>query len=163
MTALVDDSDFDRVSRLKWSRHSQGYATAYDPESGGLVLMHRYVAGLEPGDRRKVDHRSHDRLDNRRANLRVGSQSMNMLNRKQTIREGFTSRYRGVAHRGGRSKAACGAAARKPWAAYYGTRYVGVFATEQEAAYCRDLAALRAEGPAAQLNFPIAGLEAVNE
>lgn len=159
-TALVDDEDFDRVNQISWSLHSAGYAVGHDPSlyrSGGpshkaLVLMHRYVIGCKPGDKTTVDHYNHDRLDCRKANLRLGNQSKNMMNRRETIREGFTSKYRGVYNRGGRRGA--GAEVSKPWGASYKGKYLGIFATDEAAARARDAAALEAEGPAAQLNFP---------
>ena len=93
---------------------------------------------------------------------------MNMMNRARNIREGFSSKYRGVHHRGGRARKdylindrGYRAKMSKPWCAAYKGRHLGIFAMETEAAYCRDLAALRVDGSEAQLNFPIQGLEEV--
>lgn len=164
--AMVDDEDFERVSRIKWSPHSAGYAVGYDADlyvpgqpSKALVLLHRYVMGCTAGDGVRVDHRNHNKLDCRRTNLRAGTQAANMMNRAETIRGGFSSQFRGVAHRAGRSKQGNFA---KPWLAYYQREHIGVFATEEEAAYCRDLVALNRDGVHAQLNYPITGLEVIN-
>ena len=110
-TAIVDEEDFERVSGLRWSSHSAGYAVAHNPDqydsekgrSSGLVLLHRFVLGLGPGDP-AVDHLNHNKLDCRRSNLNAGGQGKNMLNRAQNIRVVFSSVYRGVHHCGGKKK-----------------------------------------------------------
>ncbi len=170
--AIVDDEDFERVNRINWSPHSEGYAIGYDPDlyvsgqpaSKALVLLHRYVLGLKPGDRRRTDHRNHNKLDCRRQNLRLGTQVDNMMNRAQTIREGFSSRYRGVNRRGDKNGNLTNDRGyrylpSKPFAAAYRGKYLGISETEEDAAELYDLAALRDQGPEAQLNFPVSGLE----
>lgn len=53
--------------------------------------MHRFIMGLEtPGF---VDHINHDKLDNRRENLRIANHSTNQAN---SIMRGGTSQYKGV-------------------------------------------------------------------
>lgn len=66
---LIDERDQPMILRSSWSRHTQGYAHARI--AGRLVYAHRLLMGLAPGDRRHVDHRNGDKLDNRRCNLRV--------------------------------------------------------------------------------------------
>ena len=147
--AIVDDEDFDLISRWKWCFDSgTGYAVRGVWLDGRTVktYMHRVITGARKG--RVVDHANHDKLDNRRCNLSVGTQADNMINQAQTIREGYSSKYRGV-HLYTPTR----------WAGTYRGRYLGVFADEMEAAKSYDLAALRDQGPSAQLNFPIAGLE----
>jgi hypothetical protein len=56
--------------------------------------MHRTICGLERGDGRYVDHLNHDKLDNRRANLRVVSNAENVRNRAPRVYG--SSRFRGV-------------------------------------------------------------------
>lgn len=84
--ALVDDSDYERVAAVRWNRHHAGYAA-----SDG-VFMHRLVMGLGPGDP-SVDHHNGDPLDNRRANLRLATQTQNSANQRKTR---GTSRFKGV-------------------------------------------------------------------
>ena len=165
--AIVDDEDFNRVSQYSW-HYVRGYAKAFDKGTGSnrKLYLHRVVMGLGHfvDDQREIDHINHNGLDNRKTNLEIKSRSGNMLNRKHTIRDGFSSKYRGVAHRGGRTmqfrnRHGTLTTPSKSWTTYYGKRYIGIFETEEKAAKCRDLAALRAEGPHAQLNFPITGLE----
>lgn len=84
--ALVDDDDFDELSRYKWHKHGGGYAQrlVYTYISKGKynkrsVLMHRHI--MEPVDGLVVDHINRDRLDNRRGNLRVITQAQNVFNK----------------------------------------------------------------------------------
>lgn len=59
-----------------------------------MILMHRFILGLEKGDEFQADHKNRNRLDNRRRNLRKvlrGQQSHNMQRKGD-----FTSKHRGV-------------------------------------------------------------------
>ena len=84
----VDDDDYELLSQWTWRLHD-GYAVRRVGERG-TVRMHRYLLGLQAGDRRQADHRNRDRLDNRRENLRVVTQGQNMQNRgaRRTARSG---------------------------------------------------------------------------
>lgn len=57
------------------------------------LLLHRALLGLVHGDPRQGDHINRDRLDNRRANLRIVTGAQNWQN---TPSKGKTSRFRGV-------------------------------------------------------------------
>lgn len=56
--------------------------------------MHRFLMNLRRGDLAIVDHANMDRLDNRRANLRICSKAENMRNRGKT--RANKSGYKGV-------------------------------------------------------------------
>lgn len=84
--ALVDDNDFEYLSRWKWC-YNNGYAV----RSGG-VSLHRAI--LSPPRSSDIDHINGDRLDNRRANLRLCSRAENCRNRKP--RSGSTTGMKGV-------------------------------------------------------------------
>jgi hypothetical protein len=125
--ALVDEDDFFYVSGRRWYLHALGYAF-HSAQRGRVVTqtyMHRWLLGLEPGDSRQADHINRNRLDNRRANLRIvetGENSQNL-----TPRTNDSSKYRGVWwHR-----------QRGYWVAavqVQGVKYhVGTFASEDEA------------------------------
>lgn len=75
---LIDDEDFDRINKLSWSITSQGYATAWNKGTGGLVLMHRVINNTPDG--LVTDHVNGNKLDNRRANLRSVDRRANFLN-----------------------------------------------------------------------------------
>ena len=69
--ALVDDRDYDELSRFKWYalRDHGGtfYAQRHAPRVDGkqrTILMHRVILDVQPGQ--DVDHANHDTLDNRR-------------------------------------------------------------------------------------------------
>jgi hypothetical protein len=61
---------------------------------GAGFLMHRELLGLTTGDSRQGDHINRDRLDNRRANLRIVTLAENRQN--LAAQRGSTSAYRGV-------------------------------------------------------------------
>ncbi|HEX8071060.1 MAG TPA: hypothetical protein VF546_13980 [Pyrinomonadaceae bacterium] len=64
--ALVDAADYDRLSRSRWRLNTHGYAEC--GSRPGVRLSHA-VLGLR--GRVAVRHLNGDRLDNRRANLRI--------------------------------------------------------------------------------------------
>ena len=80
--AVVDDADFEILSRSKWhtkfNRCRTPYASGWDGKK--KVLMHRAIMAAKVGE--IVDHINGNTLDNRRENLRVVSASINMLNAK---------------------------------------------------------------------------------
>jgi hypothetical protein len=80
--ALVDVSDAEAISAYRWGMHGKGYArrTIRVGRKTRPVLMHRDLLGLTPGDGVQVDHVNGDKLDNRRANLRVCTQAQNQQN-----------------------------------------------------------------------------------
>jgi hypothetical protein len=96
--AIVDDTDFEWLSRRRWSLTSWGYAST-GTRSRRLgtethVKMHREILGLKLGDPQCVDHINGNKLDNRRHNLRTGSHAQNHQNLSLSSRN--TSGYRGV-------------------------------------------------------------------
>jgi hypothetical protein len=125
---LVDADDFEWLNQWRWFMSSTGYAIRF--EGGRLpnrvtVRMHRRILGLEPSDRRHTDHINRDRLDNRRANLRVVSEAANHQN--ITPRTGGTSEYRGVSYCARTRRWVAGASTQ-------GKRFCKHFDTELEAA-----------------------------
>ena len=85
--ARVDLEDFDKVSKIKWSKKSGGYAQ-------GNGLMHRFVMNAKIGDP-VVNHVNGDKLDNRKCVLNFVTVSQNSQNRikKKGI---YSSDYTGV-------------------------------------------------------------------
>lgn len=93
--AIIDDIDYDRIKKYKWSAYNgshASYAKAYI--DGKYTFMHRYILGLKTGDKKRVDHINHDGLDNRRKNLRICTQQQNLYN--MGIAAHNTSGYKGV-------------------------------------------------------------------
>lgn len=93
--ALVDDEDFERVSKHKWFYHSK-YAWRMPPKTGKSrhrQSMHRFILGVT--DRRVgIDHKNSCTLDNRKANLRLATKSQNGANRGPN--KNNKSGYKGV-------------------------------------------------------------------
>lgn len=71
----IDTLDLELISNYKWNISAQGYAVTRHPKS---LLMHRLVLNCEKG--KIVDHINNNKLDNRRANLRICSVSENNQN-----------------------------------------------------------------------------------
>ena len=85
---VIDDSDYELISQYKW-HEDHGYART---SSGGKkIYMHRLLMG-SPNS--QVDHINRDRLDNRKANLRVCSDLQNKWNLPKQGRN--KSGYKGV-------------------------------------------------------------------
>lgn len=111
-------------------------------------LVHRIVWFLEYGTQVKViDHIDGNPENNNPPNLREATQQQNMYNKKKM--DGCTSIYNGVTHRKGSSK--------RPWQAQIRIngyrKYIGSFATQEEAARAYDEYAKNHHGEFASLNF----------
>ncbi len=94
--ALVDDQDYEELSRHRWKAKPNGnkarpqvYAVR-NTQVGGkhvTIRMHRHIMGLNAGsgvngiaDGAEVDHRNHNTLDNRRRNLVLSDRRGNANN-----------------------------------------------------------------------------------
>lgn len=145
--AIVDEADYSRLARYTWgaTETAPGYWYAYSSEARretGHFYMHRFLTDAPKG--MVVDHINGDRLDNRRANLRVCKHWQNLANNEQAIGE---SGYRGVIKaRSGRFTARLKRNGKN--------LYFGTFDTPEEAARARDKAARELHGEFAVLNFP---------
>lgn len=69
---VIDDDDFERVSRYKWS-FNIGYAQSNI--GGKPTFMHRLIMGADRGI--LVDHRDFNGLNNQKNNLRFATHSQN--------------------------------------------------------------------------------------
>src|SRR3990167_10671310 len=75
---LVDDEDFEYLNQFHWSfTGNNGYAGAM--HKGKRIYMHRIILNVPKGF--QADHVNHNKLDHRRSNLRVVTQSQNNMNR----------------------------------------------------------------------------------
>jgi hypothetical protein len=96
--ATVDDDMLPFLSVWCWRLSSGGYVVR-DASKGNerrVISLHRVIAGLVHGDPIEVDHISGDRLDNRRANLRLATRDQNNQNVPPRTGRGRTSQFRGV-------------------------------------------------------------------
>lgn len=89
-TAIIDDNDFDLVSKYKWY-FNKGYAASSSMFSK-KIYMHRVVANPPVGF--QVDHINGNKLDNRKENLRCCTVKQNTQNVRK--HKDNTSGYKGV-------------------------------------------------------------------
>jgi hypothetical protein len=97
--ALVNDEDYERVNKHRWCAAKQGnvfYAqrciTLNKIER--MEKMHRFILRIPFGERREIDHKDGNGLNNTKENLRVSSRSQNTQNGRLSKRN--TSGYKGV-------------------------------------------------------------------
>mgnify|MGYP001561659861 CR=1 FL=1 len=80
--AIVDDSDFERLSQFKWHAQKSGntfYADRYNLyDKPRAIRMHREIMNAPKGT--QVDHKNGNGLDNRKGNLRLATHQQNMFN-----------------------------------------------------------------------------------
>lgn len=77
----VDDEDYPLLSRFKWFITAAGYAKTHI-RGMKQVSMHHLVYGAIENVSLVIDHLNRDKLDNRKSNLRLCTQSANNKNRK---------------------------------------------------------------------------------
>lgn len=107
--ALIDDANLEWLTQWQWRLHSRGYVV----RNANRFLLHRVILDAPSG--REVDHINGDKLDNRRANLRLVTHAENMQNRPHPHSRN-RSGHRGVSWDAKKGK----------WAAQAG-RYIGCF------------------------------------
>lgn len=78
---LYDMRDQKLISRFTWSLHSKGYAVT--TINGKSVLMHRLILGIIDRPEIETDHRYHNKLDNRRAKIRICTHAENRRNSRK--------------------------------------------------------------------------------
>lgn len=82
--AMIDAEDRPLVDPYHWRLDDRGYASAHTTREDvkTRVYMHRLIMGLVEFDGQMVDHLNHDKIDNRRSNLRICTNRVNQLNRR---------------------------------------------------------------------------------
>ena len=148
--ALVDDEDFETVSKFKWYAAKRGlrlfYAVRTDRQR--KVYMHREILGLRPGGVWDGHHFDGCGLNNQRSNLARATTSQNIAGHRDKSAEA-SSRFRGVGWDGSRKK----------WRAQtkFGGKslFLGRFQSEVEAAEAYDAAVRSLFGRFSSPNFPL--------
>lgn len=90
---LVDLDDFETVKNYCWYVDNKGYAQNNNSKNKH-IRMHRLI--LNPPKNMQVDHINHNKLDNRRCNLRIVTNQENQFNRNPS--KNNTSGYVGVSY-----------------------------------------------------------------
>lgn len=138
--SIVDNSDYERLSKHKWSYNSDGKAVRTEYPSNRQIPMAREIMGFPKG--LDVDHINGNRLDNRRINLRSITHSQNCLN---IHKEG----YKGIEHRPKKK--------RNQWISYITFRHrkihIGCHPSKVKAAKAYDEKAKELFGEFANLNL----------
>lgn len=142
--AIVDDEDFEQLSKYNWHCSYYGYAERAGLKKKGtkrqIIKMHRVIMDAMPGQ--QIDHINGDKLDNRRRNLRFCTDQQNRYNQK--IRTNNKSGLRGVHMAKGRWCVQITAAKR--------TITIGTFSSKIKAAEAYNAAAKKYHGEFARLN-----------
>jgi hypothetical protein len=86
----IDHADEEKVLAYHWNFGNTGYLQT--EKMGKRFYLHRFL--MEAGKGEQVDHINGDKLDNRRANLRICTRSQNFYNKGRQSNN--TSGYKGV-------------------------------------------------------------------
>lgn len=146
-TVLIDDEDYNRIKDYKWHISKDNYIDARIKKEDGrfsTIGLHRVIMYAPKG--MSVDHINHNRLDNRKENLRICSHSENLKNYSKP-KDGKTSQYKGVCwdKNNNRFKAALSFNCK--------TVYIGLFKDEVSAALAYNKKAKELFGEFANLNI----------
>lgn len=77
--AKIIIEDYSITQGYIWRVSSEGYVFTH--KNGKTVFMHRLI--LKPSNKEIIDHENHDKLDNRRENIRIATKSTNAMNVKK--------------------------------------------------------------------------------
>jgi hypothetical protein len=145
--AMVDDEDYERLSRYSWHIMNHGYVarTYIEDKAKKVELLHRAI--MQTPTNMDTDHIDGDKLNNTKANLRIVTTSQNCMNRRPKENKVGSVKYKGV-HWCKRSQI---------WTAQIKVNgksiYLGRFQSSVDAARAYDAAALSHHGEYARLNF----------
>jgi hypothetical protein len=151
--AIVDEEDYDELNKYKWyatNQRGQFYAGRTEKKNGRRwnTTMHRQIMNC-PMDK-VVDHKNHNGLDNRKANLRLATRQQNSWNIRKW-RGKKSSQFKGVSF----------CKRDKRWEAYIilGKKhiFIGRFDDEETAARAYDKKAKELFGEFANPNFADSG------
>lgn len=146
--AIVDDEDYERVSKFKWRAIVQGKSVhaarmIWNKGKQLHIKMHRFI--LNAPDGMFVDHINYNCLDNKRVNIRLCTPQESSYHRRGIANS--SSKYKGIWRAG-----------TKKWQAQIKHNnkaiYIGQYNNEIKAAKAYDVKARELFGKFAELNFP---------
>lgn len=97
---LVDDEDFEELSKYKWYLNSENFVNRAVSSPGRrtrILSIHRQIMNAPKG--MQVDHINGWRLDNQRGNLRIATRAQNQANTSK--KPDNTSGFKGVTWKDG--------------------------------------------------------------
>ncbi|MGO4470387.1 HNH endonuclease [Arthrobacter sp. M-10] len=151
--SIIDDID-EALNRYRWC-YNNGYGVRSRPGRYGtrervqlhvMVLERKLGRMLVRGE--VVDHINHDRLDNRRANLRLATMATNQYNKP--LQKNNSSGFKGIQFR----KDVSSPRKYEARIAYDGKVFcIGMYELAEEAAWMRDQWAIALHGEFAYTNF----------
>lgn len=89
--AIVDNWNYRWLSKYKWyalwNKNTKSFYAVRnsrykDNKERFHIFMHKEILDLRRGNKRQGDHRNHNTLDNREANLRIVTNMQNSFNRR---------------------------------------------------------------------------------
>ena len=116
-SVIVDDDDYEKYNHLRWHLSDTGYAVRR--VNGETTRLHRLIMNCPEG--LVIDHLNGDRLDCRKSNMRICTQSDNIKNRHG-------------------AKGYCYDKSKKKWMVRYKNKFWGRYNTEEEAKKAYQLA-----------------------
>jgi AP2 domain-containing protein len=153
-TTTIDDADAD-LAQKRWYFMRVGYAARSEKRNGikSMFYLHRVI--LERildrplCDGEYTDHINADKLDNRRANIRIATATQSIHNTRAHLRRrNKTTHHKGVYYN----------QRRKTWNARimnsYQVKHIGAFQSAEAAARAYDYWAIKLHLDFASLNFP---------
>lgn len=90
ITFTIDIDDYERVSKHNWNVGSGNYIKSWINKK--YIKLHRFIMNAPDG--MNVDHINHNKLDNRKSQLRVCTFEQNLMNQKKY--KNNSSGYKGV-------------------------------------------------------------------
>jgi hypothetical protein len=136
--AIIDKEDYEKVKDYKWHKGHSNYIVS--AKNG--IRLHRLIMNYPSN--MEIDHKNHNKLDNRKENLRVCTGSQNKMNGK--IHKDNFSKFKGVSWNKKNNK----------WVACIYTnnknKFLGCFNNKIDAAIAYNNAALKYYGEFALLN-----------
>lgn len=142
---LVDDEDYEELSKHRWYFDHLGYAARNSKKCDNMpkrktIFLHRVVAKTISG--MHTDHINGDRLDNRKSNLRACTNAQNRKNMK--MHKNNSLGFKGIRRHGKKFQAVIQNEKK--------FMCLGTFTTKEEAATAYNIAAIKYHGEFANLN-----------
>ena len=138
---LVDDEDYDYLNQWRWNASWSNNTKSFRVRRftiSGTIYLHRVIMNA-PKDF-QVDHINHDTLDNRKENLRLVTNSQNMINRR--VQSNNTSGVKGVYKNGNKFVAQIWIDGK--------SQYLGIYKNFKDAEIARRDAEIKIHGQYAQ-------------